>query len=159
MPERKAVTVMLVSLAMVVLLASTASARIVASANGSGHVTIEGENRTFAFTALEDDSGVDRGQAQLQARQEDNKIHLDIDCLVVTGNTARVSGIVTRSDDPVLMGWTGIFRVIDGGAGRNSPPDQISLVHLFPPLFNQSCRTYEPSPLHPVERGNIQVHK
>lgn len=127
------------------------------SASGHGNLTVGGELRTFSFTAVTHKNGTVTGQAQLNNRAQDTRLHLDIDCLRVVGNTATVSGIVTNTTDPTLEGFRGIFRVEDNGEGANDPPDRISLVFLFPPSVPLDCNSNLGLPLIPIEAGNIQV--
>lgn len=124
-------------------------------ASGHGNLTVADELRTFSFTAVTHQDGSVTGQAQLNNRAQDARIHLEIDCLLVIGNRAVMSGVVTNTNDPVFEGLTGTFRVTDNGEGANDPPDTISLVFFgFPPQF---CRTNVPLPEMPIEGGNIQV--
>lgn len=128
------------------------------SATGGAHITIGGENRTFAFTARERD-GLDRGQAQLQARQTDTRAHIEIDCLRVTGNKAVLGGVVTQTNDGVVdEGDRVLFTVVDNGEGGNAPPDVISLV-FYTGVGTFDCETQEAFPDRPVERGNVQVRE
>lgn len=149
-------SVVLLTLVGVAHPTTPAAASVEASATGSGHTTVLGENRTFAFTARQFDDGTVKGQAQIQARQLDSKLHIDIDCLRVQGNTAVLSGTVVRSDNPLFEGQTAIFTVQDNGERANDPPDLISLAFIFPPS-SLTCKTSIPAPNLVVERGNIQV--
>ena len=128
------------------------------SANGHGNLVIAGELRTFSFTAVTQKGGV-TGEAQLDNRAQGVRIHLAIDCLVVTGNVAKVSGIVTKVTGPTIIqvGWKSIFYANDNGEGSNSPPDTISLVFSFDPSVNVDCTTPFVLPMLAIDDGNIQV--
>ncbi|SRR5712692_2015404 len=128
------------------------------SANGHGNLIIAGELRTFSFTAVTQKGGV-TGESQLDNRAQGVKLHLAIDCLAVSGNVARVSGIVTKVTGPtaVQVGWKSIFHVKDNGEGSNDPPDAISLVFSFPPSVNVDCTTPFVLPMLTIDDGNIQV--
>lgn len=127
------------------------------SANGHGNITLLGELRTFSFTANTRNDGSVTGSVQLQARQADNTIHADINCLKVSGNTAVMSGPILRSADPAFDGYTGIFRVQDNGEGFNASADLMSLYFLFPPGSPANCNNIGALPMTAIEGGNLQV--
>lgn len=54
--------------------------------------------------------------------------HAVVDCLVVSGNDAWISGVITqgRFDGFDLAGLEVVTRVRDNGTSANDPPDQIS---------------------------------
>ncbi len=54
--------------------------------------------------------------------------HADVDCVVVSGNDAWISGVIThgRFDGIDLAGLEVLTRVRDNGTSANDPPDQIS---------------------------------
>lgn len=135
--------------------ASAAGQGIAASASGSGHYLFIEELRTFAFTAHTDAAGVSSGQAQINNRDQGRFGHIVIDCLYVNGNEATMSGIVSTSSDPGIIGAPVFFRVIDNGEGRKAPaPDQVSAVHF---LANTCDDPNVGLPLNDVLKGNVQV--
>ena len=127
------------------------------SANGHGNITLSGELRTFSFTANTRNDGSVTGSVQLQARQADNTLHGDINCLKVVGNIAVMSGPILNSADPAFNGWTGIFRVQDNGEGANASGDLMSLYALVPPTSTLNCNSIGPLTMLAVEGGNVQV--
>jgi len=128
-----------------------------AFATGSGIIRINGEVRNFTFNAHLDKDGVTRGRGQLHNRDQDVQMKFQIDCLMVWGNVATMSGHYVRSSDLSLEGAPIWFRVVDNGEGENAPPDEITLVvGFFGP--GVSCREDYPLDLFPIEGGNIQVH-
>jgi hypothetical protein len=129
----------------------------VSSASGSGHVTRGGQERTFAFTATKDADGTVTGQAQVISRSLDTVVHFEIDCLRVVGNVAHMSGIATRSSNPVEapVGEMRRFVVMDNGEGSDSAPDRISTIPVNP--AGETCESSTLVPAIPVERGNVQV--
>jgi hypothetical protein len=131
------------------------------AANGHGNLTTSnGELRTFSFNAVQKKDGTVIGNATLQNRGLDSFLKIDINCLMVTGNIATMSGVVTHSDDPRgdFKGLPAIFRVVDNGEGANSPPDLISgVVVLGDEDALITCRDPFPLPLRTIEAGNIQV--
>lgn len=54
-------------------------------------------------------------------------ITVDFDCLVVSGNRAAASGLVTQASIPALVGRRGLLMVEDNGEGFNQPaPDRFT---------------------------------
>jgi len=134
---------------------SAAGNGITASASGSGHFIYIQELRTFAFAAHTDAAGVSSGQAQINNRDQGRFSHIVVDCLYVAGNEARMSGIISTSSDPGLIGAPVLFRVIDNGEGRKATgPDQISLAYF---LANTCDDLTVDLPVNDVLRGNVQV--
>jgi hypothetical protein len=134
---------------------------VVASATGSGQATVGGALRTFSFTAREYADGSVQGEAQINNRSQDVSLHLALDCLVVSGNTAYMSGAVTKSSNPADVGPGWDFAVQDNGEGSNAPPDKITLVYPFGTAFpcsNAAAQASLNSVLFPIDSGNIQVH-
>lgn len=144
------------------LLASTlapvaAQAGQQALATGSGHITVNGELRTFAFAAHRDSGGVTLGELQLNNRALDSKTHGTLNCLVVNGNRATMSGVVDTSTN--FPAGTPIWvEVVDNGEGGAAAADQITLVALFPGGAGVPCTVPSILPAQDIERGNIQVH-
>jgi hypothetical protein len=156
------VAVLVVALAPVVSTVPAQGAGIVASATGSGQFTSGGEWRTFSFTAQKDSSNISTGQAELHSRSADLRVHIEIDCLQVVGNTATMSGSVTLDNmNGAFVGDPIWFRVVDNGSGANSPPDLISRVSFFSgPGLLCTDDGYPPNnPANiPIEAGNVTVH-
>jgi hypothetical protein len=73
-----------------------------------------------------DGNGNSRGQAELYNRANDTHIHIEIDCLNVSGNIATMSGTVTQSQSHAAVGSDVWFVVQDNGEGRNANPDRMS---------------------------------
>ena len=156
------VAVLVVALAPVVSTVQAQGAGIVASANGAGQITSGGEWRTFSFTAQMDSSHNSSGQAELFSRAANLRVHMDIDCLQVVGNTATMSGAVTLVSPNVSgidVGDPIWFRVVDNGSGANSSPDLISRVGFFsgPGIPCTEVTPGLPANI-PIEAGNVTVH-
>jgi hypothetical protein len=131
---------------------------VVESARGGGHVHVDGEWRTFAFTAKNFPDETTKGQFQLQNRATGLKVHGEVTCLVVDGNTAYVGAIITHSNVFANEGQTVVWIVRDNGEGSESQADQISgLRPTGLPPGDQLCRARLPQPLVRIESGNIQV--
>lgn len=132
---------------------------VVASATGSGQITIGTELRTFSFTARTDSSNNSSGQAELFNRNSGTRLHMAVDCLNVAGNVATMSGTITQDNvagafvgDPI---W---FQVVDNGEGAGAPPDLISLVYIFFGPPGVPCTSPLVPASIPIRSGNIQVH-
>jgi hypothetical protein len=134
--------------------APAASNPVVASATGSGHIGV----RTFSFTARKYADGTSKGQLQLNNRALDVVVHIEIDCLRVVGNTAHMSGRVTRVSNPDEGAVGDLNRLVvqDNGTGAKSPPDMISGIPATNPN-NETCETNTLQPTRVVERGNLTV--
>jgi hypothetical protein len=154
------VAVLILALAPAVSTVQAQGNGIVASATGSGQFTSGGEWRTFSFTANTDSSGNSSGQAELHSRASDLRVHMDIDCLDVVGNTATMSGTVTLVNDNVSGITVGLpiwFRVVDN-KGTDSP-DLISRVGFFSGPGNPCTKDTPSLPANiPIEAGNVTVH-
>jgi hypothetical protein len=84
--------------------------------------------------------------------------HVNIVCFTVTGNVARVGGIVERQIGGTTgPGAEGFITVVDNGEGSNGVPDLASPPGVAPGSAFAHCETGLPRPLFPIERGNIQV--
>ncbi len=148
--------------AVVAMTASSGSISAVASgnnpsANGHGNLTTNDELRTFSFHARTRNDGTVTGSATLHNRDQDVFLKLDINCLTVVGNTASVSGVISRHSNPSFIGRTGIFQVVDNGEGSGNPSDQMSLVFIFGAGSPVDCNTGFILPQNTVEGGNVQV--
>ena len=90
----------------------------------------------------------------------DRRFHMSLDCLVVSGNKAYMSGVVDSSSIPTDVGTSWDFAVVDNGEGANAPTDQITLIYNFGHLFPCSNAAAQASlnVLFPIESGNVQVH-
>lgn len=84
-------------------------------------------------------------------------IHVDVDCLAISGNQAWISGVVTKrvtNGVPQPTGTHVVWRVQDNGEGANSPPDLGSVLFEAPP---QGCQFRFNLQMTPTTNGNIQV--
>jgi hypothetical protein len=129
------------------------------SATGAGQATVGGEWRNFSYTARTYSDGSVKGEAQLDNRSLDLRSHFALDCLVVSGNTAYMSGVVTESTNPAYIGTVWDFAVRDNGEGSAAPTDQITLAYQFGlPCTNLAVQGFLNGVFFPIDAGNIQVH-
>jgi hypothetical protein len=131
------------------------------SANGQGVLTFEDQKQTFSFHAREK-NGVVTGSVQVNARNlPDGKAHGRIDCMIIDGNVATISGQFTGNgiDFGDGIGRTYfVFQVQDNGEGSKNPKDGFSdvfvlLTDAFP------CDAVAGSDLigYEIVNGNFQV--
>lgn len=83
--------------------------------------------------------------------------HAVVDCLVVIGNDAWISGVITqgRFDGIDLAGLEVLTRVRDNGTSENDPPDQISLSFIDTEL--PDCTEQLDLPLQDTPQGQVIV--
>jgi hypothetical protein len=126
-------------------------------ATGSGHIFVSGTQRTFAFNAQVRADGTVRGQAQLVLHGSGTLSHMKIDCLVVDGNKATMSGVITTSSSSAFVGAPIWFEVFDNGEGGSANPDEITLVLVG---SDDDCNTTGllDDLIFSIISGNVQVH-
>ena len=138
------------------LLASVAwAAPPVHQATGGGTIEFNSSLETIAFTAQIDAAGDVKGQAEFQLRDLSLTFHVVVDCLQVSGVNAWISGLISTSNDPTLVGQRVLWQVQDNGEGDASSPDQVSLPVQFNPTA--PCQSQATLPLVPWTNGNVQV--
>ena len=127
------------------------------SASGQGTITIPGDiTRHFAFHANTMPNGSVQGNGELTYTAGQLKIKFSIDCLVISGNQATMSGkIISWSDFPERAGWDCWFKVEDNGEGSNANPDKITRLLTNSALAD--CQANYGLALNLLEGGNIQV--
>src|SRR5437868_9477312 len=126
-------------------------------ADGSARISIPRESVTFS--AVEHSDGTSSGFADVRDTSAGVTAHIRVDCLNVFGATAIISGIVTRSNSAVLVGFRGLFEVVDAddaangggdageegeegeeGQGHKGPPDLMSPVNFYDPGVGVDCK-------------------
>ena len=162
-----------IALIVVMQLAVTVPGRAVgpAAAQGveesvTGHadfVTISGFRFRYSVNAVRHQDGTVSGEFENHVTNATTgefvlSAHVTIVCFTITGNIARVGGIV----DHVKGGMTppgaeGFITVVDNGQGAGETPDLASPPGVAPGSALAHCTTGLPRPLFPVENGNIQI--
>lgn len=127
---------------------------VVAAASGSGHLTVDGENRTFSFHALQTADGRVGGEWQRLNRAAEAEAHGKITCMGVSGSTAWLGGFSTTSSTGT---GTVRWRVFDGG--RSGGEDAISLQDVLDPANTEAYCYGQPDypELLPIESGNVTI--
>ncbi|MCA1828642.1 MAG: hypothetical protein ABR567_13030 [Myxococcales bacterium] len=138
--------------------AAAVAQTVLHSAQGSGHIQFASNEEFISFNAVQRSDGSASGIANVHDISAGVTVQIAVDCLNVVGDTATISGIVTRSSDPsrVPTGFEGIFQVVDGGEGSGSV-DLMSLVNFFAVGTGTDCNAPGEFDLVPVDHGNIQV--
>lgn len=115
----------------------------------------------YAFNATLDPTGSASGQAEVHFTSTPAHIHIDVQCLVVRGNEAWLSGPVTRTDNPYFyLGAVFLWRVQDNGEGGSAAPDRIS-AFVWKPQQNYppAACLWQPESMamDPWTNGNVQI--
>ena len=145
-----------IAVAAAAMLAPAALAAAGSSANGSGHIVFGATHESISFNAVEGVANSGSGQAEVHDVTAGVRMHIDVNCVNVIGSTATISGIVTKSSDPTIVGFEGIFQVVDGGS---TGEDLMSLVNLHEVGVGSDCRFPGEFDLVPVQHGEIHVRE
>jgi hypothetical protein len=129
----------------------------------NGHGTImwpyNGEEikRQFSFHAKEMKDGSIKGNGVLTYIGGEVNAKFEIDCMVINGNMATLSGMYTDHINPANIGANIWFQVYDYGEGANADPDMITPVTFGSAVGD--CDAYTGvQTLYEVIGGNIQVN-
>ncbi|HEV2722110.1 MAG TPA: hypothetical protein VG323_18965 [Thermoanaerobaculia bacterium] len=78
-----------------------------------------------------------------------------LDCLATAINRAALSGVITSSSEPSLVGQRSLLAVEDNGQGNNSPPDR----YAWYPLTADNCVTFPlvTATLQDVPSGHVHI--
>ena len=116
-----------------------------------------GTDANFSLSAIERANGTVTGQWQdtfFGRSIPAVGVHVAIDCLVVDGDDAWVSGIITHPAD--AAGLSAITRVRDNGTSANDPPDQVSFTFIDVPI-GIDCNDQPDLPLFDLNNGQVKV--
>jgi hypothetical protein len=114
-----------------------------------------GTDANFSLSAIERDDGTVSGQWQDTVFGRGTAavgLHVEVDCLVVVGNDAWVSGIITRPSS--LAGLPAITRVRDNGTSADDPADQVSFTFIG---IDATCTDQPDLPLNDLINGQVTV--
>jgi hypothetical protein len=131
-------------------------------ATGHADVTSGPRSDKYSFSALSTGdfpNAKGRAEVHITGPLGRTNVHLEVDCLAITGNNAWVSGPVTKwringEDVPIPPGLQGVLRVEDNGEGGTTVDAASRGVAFF---GTQVCRFRPPLVLLPSDDGNIQV--
>lgn len=124
-----------------------------------------GTDANFSLIATQSADGTVRGQWHDQfgghgpgAPLVGQFVHVEVNCLVVVGNEAWLSGTIKVASKNLaeFVGTTAFTRVRDNGTSANDPPDQISFTFFgFPPDLD--CEDMQDLPLFDLNNGEVKV--
>ena len=151
-----------------------AAAQAASGGRASGHVGLNFPaspgivSEKYSFVALSTDPSTPfaaKGQYELMlttATGRQNKVHGDVICMGITGNTARIAGRITKLwvnnvQVPIAGPTHNVWVVVDNGEGQGTP-DLVSLMqYTIAPGAQFHCATGLPSVVFPNQEGNVQV--
>lgn len=149
-----------------------AAAQAATGSRASGHVGLNFPgspgvvSEKYSFVALSADPSTPfaaKGQYEMElttATGRTNKVHGDIICMGITGNTARIGGQITKLwvnnvQVPIAGPTHNHWVVVDNG---QAAPDQVSLMqYTIAPGAQAHCATGLPSVVFPNQEGEVQV--
>ena len=110
----------------------------------------------FSLTAVEHGDGSVTGEWTDQFGQGQGGIHAAVNCLLVAGNQAWISGVITSGNagGVDLTGLPVVTRVADLGRSANDPPDLISFSFVGNPT---PCTAAPNLPLFPMTDGQVTI--
>jgi hypothetical protein len=117
----------------------------------------------YSLSAIRHSDGSVTGEFEEFSEQEGGqRIHAQVVCFTITGNSARLSAQIDQTNVPFgPVGSYVVWSLIDNGEGANSPPDQTTDI-FFGGTAAQAefhCRTgFNLAPYFASLRGNLQVH-
>jgi hypothetical protein len=127
----------------------------------SGHTQTgpAGAERTVSLGAVRHADGSVTGFARIDISAIDTSFVMDVNCLEVAGNVGKISGEVTQSNLPSLIGANVVFHVEDTGETPADPPDRVSAGFIT----SATCATFvipagHPGGLAPIDIGAIRVN-
>jgi hypothetical protein len=149
-----------------------AAPQAAAGGRASGHVGFNFPaspgvvSEKYSFVALSTDPSTPfaaKGRYEMElttATGRQNKVHGDVICMGISGNTARIAGRITKLwvnnvQVPIAGPTHNVWVVVDNGEGT---PDQVSLMqYTIAPGGQFHCATGLPSVVFPNQEGNVQV--
>ena len=116
----------------------------------------------YSLSAIRQSDGSVTGEFEEFSEQEGGqRIHAQVYCFTVTGNTARLAARIDQTN--VSFGPVGsyvVWSVIDNGEGGKSPPDETTDIFFggTQAQADAHCRAgFNLAPYYPSLRGNLQV--
>ena len=149
-----------------------AAAQSASGGRASGHVGLNLPaspgvvSEKYSFVALSVDPSTPfaaKGQYEMElttATGRTNKVHGDIICMGITGNTARIGGQITKLwvnnvQVPIAGPTHNHWVVVDNG---QATPDQVSLMqYTIAPGAQAHCATGLPSVVFANQEGEVQI--
>jgi hypothetical protein len=152
-----------------------ASPQAASGGRATGHVAFPSgvpglgiASESYSFVALSTDPATPfaaKGEYELMLTTVaggTNKVHGNVICMGITGNTARIAGQITKLwrngvQVPITARTHNVWVVIDNGEGQ-ATPDQVSLMGFqTAPVAATHCALGTPTIVFPNQQGNVQV--
>lgn len=119
-----------------------------------------GCDKSFSLTANVKGDGSVSGQ-WVDGNKSDNSkgIHVSIDCVSITGNSAVIGGIITKGtrNGNDVTGLYAMTAVVDNGTSAKDPLDQISFSYVFATPRDCSLFAAEDFDLLDLKIGQVKV--
>ena len=153
------VAALLVSTVVAARGSSTSTGTRAQVASGHTVLLVTGGERTFDFAAVRRADGLVNGQARFDSDATGLWLIIDLDCLEIDGNLAKIGGKVIQANvGPV--GMNVVFHAEDNGDQPTDPPDRISAGFIT----GASCSTFvipvgHPGSLTDIVRGAVHVRE
>ena len=124
--------------------------------SGGGTVDVPAGRSTYAFHASKNGANEVKGGFQLHFSSIDANVSGDVTCLIVNGNFARMTGVVTNSSNETLMATGTVlhWQARDNGEGSNALPDRVTAYHL---VGNSAFCNHAPQATNEWSNGNVQI--
>jgi hypothetical protein len=170
MPRRALTTLLIVpvSIMLLAVTGTTASAGVGASASGGSHLTVHDVFgldtlvlREFGFGATTKSDGSADGWFQYRDVEDGTPFSASgpVTCLTVIGTDAWIGGSITVSHDATVVGSGAWWHVTDNGQGDGSSPDITTFLGVGSLEDTAAFCANHPAyrfPF-PIDGGNIQV--
>jgi hypothetical protein len=123
-----------------------------AFANGQFQFISDGAPASIHFNARQRSSGV---SGEIAFSSDSLTVTVDVDCVLLAGNRAAMSGTITDSSQPELVGSRSLLVVEDNGQGAKATPDRVTWVVVSA----TDCHALAPSAyaLDDVTDGHVHV--
>jgi hypothetical protein len=115
----------------------------------------------YSNSAIRHADGSVSGEWELKSEQDGGvRLHGDVICFTIVGNTARLGGFIEKSSEPILEGLHAVWTIVDNGEGGKAPPDLTSDFFLATAeeTLLHCAVGFNLAPFLPVLGGNLQVH-
>jgi hypothetical protein len=123
---------------------------------GPDQDAVDHTDANFSLVANQHADGTVTGEWTDQFGQGEGGIHAQVDCVLVEGNKAWVSGTITSGTvgGVDVTGLPVVTLVQDNGKSANDPPDEISFSFIANPA---RCTDKPDLPLNPMTGGQVTV--
>lgn len=135
-----------------------AAAPPAAMVSGQTQTGVAGAERTVSLGAVRHADGSVTGFARIDISATDTSFVMDVHCLDVAGNVGKISGQVTQSNLPSIIGANVVFHVEDNGEAPGDPPDRVSAAFITSATSATFVIPGHPGGLRPIDIGAIRVN-